>query len=253
MIEASINVPQASNSADAIPHLELMKVPTGTLLSKFGSGGHKPGSGSAAALLALISCKLIQTVVALSNGRAEYAGVKDQLTLANQDIVKEVEPSLADAFQKDSVLFDRVIQARRKRDALPSGSKERKAAAETALEELRAATELPLKIAEKSLELAEKGLTVFQLGFQGARGDSGVAVSSALAAAQGSLAIVFLNLTRFRGGEWAVAQRKAAEQLQRRTTEIQGRYIDALGQLYKEVLKAENSEREPTLPPKTIP
>lgn len=225
------------------PVLELMKVPTGTLLSKFGSGGHKPGSGSAAALLALIACKLVQTVVSLSNGRAEYAGVRDQLSLANQDIVHEVEPFLAEAFQKDALLFDRVIQARRLRDSLPSGSKERKAAAETALNELRAATELPLQVAKRSLDLAERALTVFQLGFQGARGDSGVAISSALSAAQGSLAIVFLNLTRFRGGEWAVEQRKAAEKLQLRTSEIQARYIEALGQLYKEVLNAEQNPR----------
>ena len=40
------------------------------------------------ALLALIACKLVQIVVALSNGCSEYVGVKEQLTLANQDITE---------------------------------------------------------------------------------------------------------------------------------------------------------------------
>lgn len=54
---------------------DLMTLPTDQLLSKFGSGGHKPGSGSAAALLGLVSCKLAQTVVSLSAGRDQYVGV----------------------------------------------------------------------------------------------------------------------------------------------------------------------------------
>lgn len=235
-------VPKPHDLALHSPMAELMTLPTGTLLAKFGSGGHKPGSGSAAALLALIACKLVQTVVALSNGRSEYVGVKEQLTLANQDITEGVEPFLVDAFQRDSILFDRVINARRKRDGLPKGSKERKAAEEEARAELRDATELPIAIATKSLDLAEQALTVFQLGFKSARGDSGVAASAALSAAHGSLAIVMVNLTSFRGGSWAIAQRKAAEKLQIRASEIQARFFVAFRDLHQEVLRLENPE-----------
>lgn len=221
---------------------ELLSLPTSKLLSKFGSGGHKPGSGSAAALLGLVACKLVNTVVTLSNGRAEYSDVKDQLSLANQGIATTIEPFLAQAVEKDSIQFDRVIEARRNRDVLEPGSKDRKAAAEAALEELRHATVIPMEIAERCVELADCALTVFQLGFKSARGDSGVAVSAAISAVHGSLAIVFLNLTSFRGGAWAVEQRKAAERIQDRIFEIQTGFFQALGSLHQEVLNKEQPQ-----------
>lgn len=221
-------------------HHQLLKLPTHKLLSKFGSGGHKPGSGSAAALLGLVACKLVQTVVSLSNGRDEYQDVEEQLTLANQDVSNAVEPFLAQAVEEDSVAFDRVIEARRVRDACEPGSRERKAAAEKALDELRIATEIPIQIANKCLELADYALTVFLLGFKSARGDSGVAVSSAIAAIHGSLSIVFLNLTSYRGGSWAVEKRKEAEIIQAKSAELQKRFFDALSGLHEEVLQKEN-------------
>ncbi len=56
------------------------------------------------------------------------------------------------------------------------------------------------------------------------------------------MAIVLVNLTSFRGGNWAIAQRKAAEKLQIRASEIQARFLVAFGDLYQKILKLENSE-----------
>lgn len=238
-------MPHKPHSVDSNTHPhggELIGLPTKTLLQKFGSGGHKPGSGSAAALLGLVSCKLVQTVVTLSNGRDAYKGVKEQLTLANQNITQDIEPFLVQAFQEDSALFDRVITARRLREATQPNTPERKAASDKALEELRKATELPLEIANRSLELAEAALTVFQLGFKSARGDSGVAVSAALASANGALAIVLLNLTSFRGGAWAVEKRKAAETLQVKIDDLHRRFFKSLSDLHQEVISKEHDE-----------
>jgi len=213
---------------------ELIKLPADQLLTKFGSGGHKPGSGSAAALLGLVSCKLVQTVVFLSAGRDQYLGVEAQLTLANQDIVAGIEPVLVAALQDDSEQFDRVIEARRLRDAeLDKGKK--RPLAERALAELREATEIPIKIAETCLLLAEKALVVFDLGFKAARGDSGVAVSSALAGASGSLAIIYLNLTSFKGSEWA-------SQTRQRVQALQVQLIDRINRLQQEVIAREGQD-----------
>jgi formiminotetrahydrofolate cyclodeaminase len=198
----------------------LISLPTSQLLTKFGSGGHKPGSGSAAALLGLIGCKLIQTVVSLSSGREQYKGVEAQLTLANQDILDGIEPILMAAVQEDSEQFDKVIGSRRLRD-LATEKVERRHLSELALAELRAATEIPLRIAEACLKVAEKGLVVFDLGFKAARGDSGVAISSALAGAAGSLSIIYLNLTSFKGGEWAIDVRQKADAISLRVQALQ--------------------------------
>jgi formiminotetrahydrofolate cyclodeaminase len=220
---------------------QLIKLPTDQLLSKFGSGGHKPGSGSAAALLGLVACKLIQTVVTLSAGRDKYQGVSGQLTLANQNVVSDIEPVLLRAMQDDSDQFDRVIEARRARnDATDSFAKRR--LGEHALSELRIATEIPIRIANVCLSLADAGLVVFDLGFKAARGDSGVAVSSALAGASGALSIIYLNLTSFKGGEWALQTRAQADEISRRLQDLQLQLVERISRLNREVLDKEASQ-----------
>jgi len=217
---------------------ELIKLPADQLLTKFGSGGHKPGSGSAAALLGLVSCKLVQTVVSLSAGRDQYQGVEAQLTLANQDIVAGIEPVLVAALQDDSEQFDRVIEARRLRDAESDKGKKR-SLAEKALAELREATDIPIKIADTCLALAEKAFVVFDLGFKAARGDSGVAISSALAGASGSLAIIYLNLTSFKGSEWATQTRQRADEISQKVQALQLQLVDRINRLQQEVMARE--------------
>ena len=217
---------------------ELIKLPTDELLTKFGSGGHKPGSGSAAALLGLVACKLTQTVVSLSAGRDQYLGVEAQLTLANQDILDGIEPVLMSAVQEDSEQFDRVITARRLRDSATDRVKKRQLS-ENALAELRDATEIPIRIAETCLHLAEKAIVVFDLGFKAARGDSGVAISSALAGASGAVAIIYLNLTSFKGGEWAIQTRKRADELSLRTQALQVQLLERITRLQHEVINRE--------------
>lgn len=217
---------------------ELIKLPTDQLLTKFGSGGHKPGSGSAAALLGLVSCKLLQTVISLSSGREKYQGVEQQLTLANQDILEDIEPILRTAVQEDSEQFDRVIESRRSRDAEKDSHKKRQLA-EKALSELRVATDIPIRIAEACLLLADKALVVFDLGFKAARGDSGVAISSALAGASGAISIIYLNLTSFKGSEWAIQTRQKADELNVRVQRLQVQLADRIARLQQEVLDRE--------------
>lgn len=217
---------------------DLIQLPADQLLQKFGSGGHKPGSGSAAALLGLIACKLIQTVVTLSANRDQYKAVEPQLTLANQDITSDIEPVLMSAVQEDAECFDRVISARRLRDEEVDKAKKR-TLAERALSELRTATEIPIRITEACLQLADKATLVFDLGFKAARGDSGVAISSALAGAQGGLAIIYLNLTSFKGGEWAIRTRQRADDLALRVQNHQMQLLERISRLQREAIERE--------------
>lgn len=70
------------------------------------------------------------------------------------------------------------------------------------------------------LELAEAGLLVFDIGFKSARGDSVVAIASALSAASGCVGIAYLNLKGVRPGKWASGQREAADRLDARVAEL---------------------------------
>ena len=237
--ESTTSQPMGGHLEGQVVTGELIKLPADQLLNKFGSGNHKPGSGSAAALIGLLACKLLQTVVSLTNGRDQYQGVVPQLTLANQDILNGIEPKLVSALQSDSEQFERVIQARRLRDAEEDRNK-RRALSERALEELRKATDIPIEIAEVCLTLAEKALIVFDLGFKAARGDSGVALSSALAAASGSLSIVYLNLSRFKGSDWAVKTRKRADVQSAKLSSLQMELATRIDQLREAVVHRES-------------
>lgn len=180
--------------------VELLGTPTNQLLGKFGSGGHKPGSGSAAALLGLLSGKLVQTVVSLTTDRVSYEEAQATLSSAVEVLVEQIEPQLTAAFEEDSRQFDRTIVARRRRNAAPMGSTERHRLSEDALSELRTSTEIPLEIADLCLELGTYAVTVFDLGFKSARGDSLVAITSAHAAVGGCLGIIYLNPHKLQRG-----------------------------------------------------
>ncbi len=214
-----------------VDHGVLLELPTHVLLDKFGAGSHKPGSGSAAALLTLVSCKLLDTVVSLTKGRERYGEVLGQLTLAVENIARSLEPRLVNLLQEDSAQFARVINARRDRDRAGRRSPDRRRLQSKARQELRIATDIPLEIAELSIGVARNALLVFDLGFQSARGDSGVAITSAIAGASGALSIVYLNLTDFRDGKWARGARQRADGLLAQVQQLQEEFIGRVGQL----------------------
>ena len=182
----------------------LINLPTGELLQKFGAGDHKPGSGSAAALQGMLSAKLIQNVIYLtdnSNQRHNYKEWLPKLLRIDSEIESRIYPSLKKLFQEDSDQFDKVINLRKARDK-ETESKRRNQLNVTALQELKPATKMPIKIAELCIELANSAADVFDHGFEPARGESGVALNCAVSAVAGCLSIIDLNLLTFDSDEW---------------------------------------------------
>lgn len=203
--------------------IDLSMLPFEELMRKFATGGHKPGSGSAVALLGLTSCALTKSVVRLSRVRREYQDSWTKLESILTSITDEIEPALWLAFGDDPEQFDKVIIARQARD-IEQAPYQRWGFARQALNELRAANEILLVIAEKCLLLAEHAITVFDIGFKSARGDSEVAIESALSGATGAIAIVYLNLKSFRGQVHAVEQLRRAEQLEARASDLKSEF-----------------------------
>lgn len=190
----------------------LIELPTSTLLEKFGSGTHAPGSGSAAALMGLLSGRLIVTVAKLSMRRVEYERDHAKIEFVSQKITTELDPLLRDLFQRDATIFDEVIKARVARDNA-ADEKERRRHGELALEKLKVATDIPFQIGDACLALIDHGAAVFDMGFKGARGDTGAAISAAVAGAMAAIFVINLNLKSFRGSEWAIQQRKRCDDM----------------------------------------
>ena len=154
---------------------KLIQLPTSQLVAKFAGGGHKPGSGSAAALSGVFAAALLTTVIKLTLKKAEYVEVFPEMTVL-QDQVQTLREQFVERFHEDAIQFDRVMQLRLQiRDGELDASQKR-VIRERELEALRVATETPIQIAKLAINLADKALYIFDYGFRGARGDSGVAI-----------------------------------------------------------------------------
>lgn len=179
----------------------LLDIPAGKLLEKFGAGRHIPGSGSAAALKGMLATQLLITVIELTKEKKKYKAIFPQLNEMNDRINRRIFPELKKLFHKDAIQFDKVIKAREERDN-NKNLYEINSLAKKALTELKKAVDIPIEIAHLCLELAEIADFVFDNGFQSARGDSQVALSGAVAAIAGCLSIIKFNLLSYGSDEY---------------------------------------------------
>ncbi len=196
-------------------HSNLLDLKANVLLDKFGKGGHVPGSGSAAALMGLLAAKLLATVGTLTLSRPKYQQHHDAIRNALHDIQERIYPALSALFQDDAAAFDAVFASRTARDRA-KGTPAFESLEEDAKEQLKLATDIPLRIAETCLDLMTHAILIFDRGFEGARGDSGAGLSSAFAGANSAVFIVNLNLKSFNGTSWARHQRTRCDEVRER-------------------------------------
>jgi formiminotetrahydrofolate cyclodeaminase/Zn-dependent peptidase ImmA (M78 family) len=196
---------------------KLVDISTRKLLEKFGAGNHKPGSGSASAFQGMLAAQMLRTVIDLTNDpkRAKvYSKFIAEFKRIMHEIDSRIYSKLEALFQQDSEEFDVVINLREERDKEKNLVRKRELS-EKALNALVISTETPIEIAESCLDLVEFATFVFDNGFKAARGDSGVALNSALSAVASCLSIIELNLITLPVNERTdrVRQRKAAIKL----------------------------------------
>lgn len=184
--------------------MNLLEKTVATLMENFGAGNHKPGSGSAAAFQAMVSAKLISTVISLTadeKRRKDYGHYLTDLLDFHDQIETRIYPKLAELFQKDSEQFDKTINARTARNNEDDEIKKNLLRLK-ALEELKISIDIPLQIAKLCKEVAEMATYIFDHGFRSARGDSQVGLSGAVAALAGCISIIRLNVLSFSSDEY---------------------------------------------------
>ena len=194
---------------------DFLEIPTGELLEKFGAGNHKPGSGSAAALEGMLAAQLIQTVIRLTTDetrREVYETHFEKLLKIDSEIENRIYPALTKLFRKDSDEFDKVIKARTARDK-ETDIVRKFDLSDHARVALMAATETPVEIGKLCVELARFAQYAFDHGFRSARGDSGVALTAAVAAVSGCISVIDLNLLSLPKDAWLDAVISDLDQL----------------------------------------
>lgn len=204
--------------------LDLLTLVTSELLEKFGAGNHKPGSGSAAAFQGMVSAQLLITVIELTNEpkrRRRYKSVLPSLLTMQAELKDKLYPRLVELFNEDSIQFGKTIELRKRRnkerDALQKNS-----LAKQALKELKVSIALPLEIADICVRIGSIGESVFDYGFQSARGDSQVALSGAVASLAGCLSIIQLNLSLFGADDykWVKSIKRLCDDLRVKYNEL---------------------------------
>ncbi len=197
---------------------DLLSLPTKELLEKFGAGNAKPGSGSAAALTALIACQMIKTVIDVSKDKPSKKTLQKEFDTYKKRL-DEIIPDLEHYFQEDSDLFNKVHELRLERDNAKENI-EKIQLKEKILENLMPCTELPLRIANLSIEIFEMAKYVFKNGVWWVSGDSQVALSNPVSAIDSCVSIINLNLSNFQENDWVKSMRESILNLEFKLKEI---------------------------------
>lgn len=222
------------SSTQKSKQLALLDRPAGQLLNDFGAGKASPGSGSAAALMGLLSVKLLITVCDKSATKDDCRKHEALLkhVRAQMDIV---EPALIDLFEKDAKEFDQVVDLRVQRDNAETPA-EKAAFSKKSQELLETATENAFHIIEQCMKLIDHGIAVFESGWHAVRGDSGAAISAAIAGVMSGIFIVNLNLKTLKKRKYAADNVERCEKLYRELQAKQNKAFSCVTSLSSEAI-----------------
>jgi formiminotetrahydrofolate cyclodeaminase/Zn-dependent peptidase ImmA (M78 family) len=212
---------------------KLIELQTAELLRRFGSGKHKPGSGSAAALQALLAVQLIRTVIELSKSRERYRAWLPDFRRMEADLTNRIYPTLESLFQLDSEQFDRVIKLRNAHRQEKNSTRKRQLKQQLD-DAVLPATQTPIAIAKLCAEIAGYAVFLCDNGFQSARGDSGVALNDTIATIAGCLSIIQLNLLSLGHNEETEQIRRDAAELKALHTQFTAEAAKRLATLEEE-------------------
>ncbi|MGA4635024.1 cyclodeaminase/cyclohydrolase family protein [Pseudomonas solani] len=227
----------------------LLERPTSQLLNDFGAGKASPGSGSAAALLGLLSAKMLTTVCEISLRKKECESSHTQFEFILKTVKEELEPRLKFLFEADAKDFEKVVFLRTQRDKCTEQLEKSRLSKES-LDLLQTATDYTFEIAELSTRLMGFGIFSFENGWHAIRGDSGVAISASMSSVMSSIFIANLNLKTLKRRNYASINLKRCQQIQGSLNELQTRAFSCVTNISSESLESiqlELQDHEETL------
>jgi len=162
-----------------------------------------PGGGSVAALAGALGAALAEMVAGLTMSKPAYAGVAEEMRQVRER-AESLRARLAGSVQADSDAYAAVMRAY----ALPKGTDAEKAARRDAIQAaLLGASEVPMEVAQMSVEVLQLAREVAAKGIATAVCDSGVAGYMAHAALRGALLNVEVNVRDIKDAKTAATLR----------------------------------------------
>ena len=168
-------------STGIAPFIEQLAAPTAT-----------PGGGSAAAASGAMAAGLAGMVASMSRGKKAFLQHEGQLSEALGRLT-QLREELKSAIDADAESYNAVMKAYKAAKESPDGGRGIEAA-------LQQATSIPLGVAERAVEVARIATSLASITSPNMKSDLTTAVALAIAALEGALANVEINLASLQPG-----------------------------------------------------
>jgi len=165
-----------------------------SFLERLSSSAPTPGGGSVAALSGALAAALISMVCNLTVGKTKYVAVQDEIgaLLAKSESLRS---EMADLLEADVKAYGELSRTMK----LPRLTEEQKKARDTAMDRaLKAAAEVPMRVAEACVSVMELCRPAAEKGNINAVSDAGVAVLMAEAGLRSAALNVLINLAQIK-------------------------------------------------------
>jgi formiminotetrahydrofolate cyclodeaminase len=188
---------------------KLTEKPVRSFLDELASSAPAPGGGSVAALAGALGAALISMVNNLTIGKEKYTSVQDDI----KALLKKSESlriKLADLLEEDVAVYTKLSQTMK----MPRDTEEQKTARARAMDrDLKAAAEVPLRVAEACVSVMELCRPVAEKGNINAVSDVGVGILMAEAGLRSAALNVLINLGWIKDERYVSDTRKKLDAL----------------------------------------
>ena len=189
--------------------MALTDKPVTTFLDELASDAPAPGGGSVAALSGALGAALVSMVCNLTVGKKKYADVQDDIK-ALLDQSEALRKGFVELLEDDVRVFTEVSKAMK----MPRDTEEQKAARAEAMDKaLKAATGVPMRVAENCVKVIDLCRPAAEKGNVNAVSDAGVAVLMAEAGLRSAALNVLINLAWIKDKEFATEQQAKLDSL----------------------------------------
>jgi formiminotetrahydrofolate cyclodeaminase len=183
--------------------------PVKTFLNELASAAPAPGGGSVAAVAGALGAALISMVCNLTIGKEKYAGVQAEIGEILEKSEK-LRKKLADLLDADVEVYSLLSQTMK----MPRDTDEQKQARATAMNRaLKAATDVPMRVAEACVSVMELCRPTAEKGNSNAVSDVGVGILMAEAGLRSAALNVLINLRWIKDQAYVNESRRKLDKL----------------------------------------
>lgn len=195
----------------------LSTITCGTFLEELASKAPTPGGGAASALCGAVAAALTAMLANLTVGKAG-SEENDKMALEIIIAADKLRLELAQLADDDAAVFNKFMEAYK----MPKATDTEKAMRTAAIGQAAiAAAEVPMQIANKSLEVLKLARKLIVFGNPNAISDGTVSALMARAALRSALYNVKINLGLIKDDEYVAAARAKMQQLEAKAMEIE--------------------------------